>query len=721
MLALSRLVLRHRLLIVLFWLVAAGVGLATAPTTVDRLTFDFSLPGQPGFEAEKKLLDAYGNGGSNPPIIPVVTVAEGAVVDRSAEVAAVFAAVRTRFPQTRVLDLASTGDRTFLTADGRTTYGLVFPPPPTGLGPGVERELVPFMQAEAERTGLMIGTTGYSILAAGGETEGPEVLRDTLVAASGALVVLVFVFASFLALVPLLVAAVSILSTFLVLLGLTYLTDVSFVVQFLVSLIGLGVAIDYSLLVVTRWREERQKGRGNDEAVHEAVRTAGAAVVASALTVAVSLLALVLIPVPFLRSFGFGGLLIPAISTAVTLTLLPALLSSIGPRVDFPRVRHEVTASRPWVAWSGFIVRRRWPAAILAGAAMLALCLPLADLRIGLSRSESLTTSGPAYDALQVLRDGGVPAGILTPLEVLVQGPGAEQGAAQVAERARGVEGVATAFAPAVFVRGESAIASVIPDRETSDTGEAAIVSRVQDTVADVPGFVGISGQGAVVLDYLEAVYKPFPYVLGLIALVTYVLLVRAFRSLLLPLKAVLLNVLSVAATFGGVVLFWQQGYGSEQVFGVQGTGAITFFIPILIFAFLFGLSMDYEVFILARMREEYDEAGSTPGAIIEGLGRTGRLVTSAALILFLSFLALAGTPMTDIKVLGTALGFGILLDATVVRAVLVPALVSLFGSYNWWLPAGVAKVLRVAPSPLTPDRPLRPSALDQDRVSTVA
>jgi RND superfamily putative drug exporter len=161
----------------------------------------------------------------------------------------------------------------------------------------------------------------------------------------------------------------------------------------------------------------------------------------------------------------------------------------------------------------------------------------------------------------------------------------------------------------------------------------------------------------------------------------------------------------SLAAVFGAVVFFWQHGHGSDAVFSVSATGAITFWLPVLIFAFLFGLSMDYEVFILARMREEYDKTGETDTAVITGLGRTGRLVTSAALILFFAFAALASAPGTDIKVLGTALGVGILIDATVVRALLVPALVTLFGRWNWWLPAGLAKVLRVDPSPLGPPR----------------
>jgi putative drug exporter of the RND superfamily len=212
-----------------------------------------------------------------------------------------------------------------------------------------------------------------------------------------------------------------------------------------------------------------------------------------------------------------------------------------------------------------------------------------------------------------------------------------------------------------------------------------------------------VTGAGATVEDYFTAVYDKFPYVLALIALITFVLLVRTFRSLLLPIKAVLLNLVSLAAVFGTVVFFWQHGHGSGAIFNVSPTGAITFWLPVIIFAFLFGLSMDYEVFILARMREEYDATGSTPKAVVTGLGRTGRLVTSAALILFFAFAALASAPGTDIKVLGTALGVGILIDATLVRALLVPALVSVLGRWNWWLPAWLARLLFVKPSPLPP------------------
>jgi RND superfamily putative drug exporter len=220
------------------------------------------------------------------------------------------------------------------------------------------------------------------------------------------------------------------------------------------------------------------------------------------------------------------------------------------------------------------------------------------------------------------------------------------------------------------------------------------------------------------VQDYFRAVYKNFPYVLALIAAITYILLVRAFRSLLLPLKAVLLNLVSVAAVFGAVVFFWQDGHGSEAIFGISATGAVAFWLPVLIFAFLFGLSMDYEVFILTRMREEYDKTGSTRAAIITGLGRTGRLVTSAALILFFAFIALASAPGTDIKLFATALGVGILIDATIVRALLVPALVGVLGRWNWWLPPGPARLLRVEPSPLAPAEPAEPAQPERTPVA---
>ncbi len=695
---LARLVMHHRRIISAFWLVLFLAGAASASQLSDRLSVDFSLPGQPGDAADNQLIETYGVS-SFDTYIAVLTMPEGQTVkDEQAKVDQVFNAVEQSIPVSRWVDFQSTKDAGFISDDGRMTYALIQGPLPQSFGPGIEAQIEPALTKAAEQAGFTSGLTSYGLLSAGGDTSGPSVLVETLFGAFGALLVLIFVFASFLALVPLIIAAVSILTTFLLVLGLTTFTDVSFVVQFLIALIGLGVAIDYSLLVVSRWREERAHGRSNEDAVIVAMQTAGHAVLASGVTVAISLVALVVVPVPFLRSMGVGGMLIPLVSVSVVLTLLPALLSSIGPKMDYPRVRHEANASRGWTAWARLIVRHRFIAATVALVTLGLLIIPVFSLKIGQSGVDSLARSGPAYTALKTLNAGGVETGVLTPIVVLVP---ADQ-ATSAADAARDVDGVQLAVVGGT--KDGQGVVDVLPTNETVDSSSITVVDDVRSAVeAATDGPVGVTGAGATVQDYFSAVYDKFPYVLLLIAFITFVLLVRTFRSLILPIKAIILNLLSLAAVFGAVVFFWQEGHGSEAIFGVSATGAITFWLPVIIFAFLFGLSMDYEVFILARMRETYDETGDTATAVVVGLGRTGRLVTSAALILFFAFAALASAPGTDIKVLGTALGVGILIDATLVRALLVPALVSLFGRWNWWLPVWLARLLRVEPSPLAP------------------
>jgi RND superfamily putative drug exporter len=689
----------HRRIVSGVWLALFLGGLFSASQLSDRWTLDFSLPGQPGDQAEQQLIDTYG-ASTYDTYVAVVTVPEGESVDserRAVEKVLATAVAAVPDVKLRVVDFASTGDPGFVTDDGRTTYALIQAPIPVTFGPYVETQLDPALEEAATAEGFDSGLTSYALLSAGGEQESSSVLLETLLAATGALVVLIFVFASFLALLPLLVAGVSILTTFMLVLGLTTFSDVSIIVQFLVALIGLGVAIDYSLLLVSRWREERAHGRTNDEAVVAAMKTAGHAVMASGITVAISLLALLVVPVPALRSMGVAGMLIPLVSVAVVLTLLPALLSSVGPRIDYPRIRREGTASRGWSAWAKLIVRHRVLATAMAIALLALLVVPVLSLKIGPGSSiESLARNGARYDTLRALTDGGVGTGVLTPVEVLVPAGDAEA----AAEAARDVDGVQLAVVGTTA--GDSAVVDVLPTDATLDSDAARVVGDIRAAVEPaVSGDVGITGLGPTIEDYFSAVYDNFPYVLAVIALITYILLVRTFRSVLLPLKAVLLNLISLAAVFGSIVLFWQLGHGSDAIFNVSPTGAINFWLPVVIFAFLFGLSMDYEVFILARMREEYDRTGDTSMAVITGIGRTGRLVTSAALILFFAFSALATSPGTDVKVLGTALGVGILIDATIVRALLVPALVSLFGRWNWWLPTWLARALFVEPSPL--------------------
>jgi RND superfamily putative drug exporter len=698
---LAHLVIHHRRVVSALWLVLFIGGLFSASALSNRWTLDFSLPGQPGDRAEQRLIDTYGVS-TYDTYIAVVTVPPGETVAANRNtVSGIFAtaAAAVSDVKLRVVDLASTGDPGFVTDDGRTTYALIQAPVPVKFGPYVETQLDPALESAAAAEGFDSGLTSYALLAAGGDQGGAGVLVEALLGAAGALLVLLFVYASFLALLPLLIAGVSILTTFMLVLVLTTFTDVSIIVQFLIALIGLGVAIDYSLLLVSRWREERARGLSNEDAVVVAMKTAGHAVLASGVTVAISLLALLIVPVPALRSMGLAGMLIPLVSVSAVLTLLPALLSSIGPRVDYPRIRHEGTASRGWSAWARAVVRHRVVATSMAVVLLGLLIIPVFGIKIGQGSSvESLARSGPRYDALQTLTQGGVGTGVLSPIELLV--PATDARAA--ADAARGVAGVQLAAVGATV--GDTTVIDVLPTNATVDSASSAVVQHVRAAVERVvSGDVGITGLGAAIEDYFSAVYDKLPYVLLVIALITFLILVRTFRSVLLSLKAVLLNLISLAATFGAMVFFWQKGHGSDAIFNVSATGSINFWLPVVIFAFLFGLSMDYEVFIMARMREEYDRTGHTSSAVITGISRTGRLVTSAALILFFAFSALASSPGTDVKVLGTALGVGILIDATIVRALLVPALVSWFGRWNWWLPSWLARALFVEPSPLAP------------------
>jgi putative drug exporter of the RND superfamily len=417
-------------------------------------------------------------------------------------------------------------------------------------------------------------------------------------------------------------------------------------------------------------------------------------VLVSGLTVAIGLVALIVLPQPAMRSIGVGGMLIPLTAVAVSLTLLPALLGGIGARVDWPRRRHESDASRVWTRWAGFIVRRKWLAAGVGTTVLAVLMIPAFSLTTGRTSPEALAKSGPAHDAFERLVAGGVPRGVLTPLEVLSSAKDAPAIRAQLAS----VPGIANSVisTAADSSRAGTTVLLGIPKHETVNSRTLAPVRKARSALTGTPGTLGVAGAGAIAIDYQHAIFDNFPLMFSLIALFTFLLLARAFRSVVLAAKALLLNLLSLSATFGLMTWFWQEGHGSDAVFGIAATGAITFWLPLMIFAFLYGLSMDYEVFILSRMREEYDRTGDTNTAIIEGLGRTGRLVTSAALILFLAFASLASAPDTDLKVFATALGAGILLDATVVRALLLPALVALLGRWNWWLPSPAARLLRV-------------------------
>jgi putative drug exporter of the RND superfamily len=705
--SLTRWVLSHKRTVVISWVVLTIAGIMAAGPASDALDPEFSVPNKEGWETNVAIAKRYqGTGGDTMPLLPVVTLPQGKTVDSAgvrADLARIDRRLSQELPRARIASYASTGDRAFVSGDGRTTFALVYPQPDPnsafGENPRAEKAASRVLRG-VSIAGAPVHLTGFDALQedSGASNNGPGVLLEALIGGFGALLVLTFVFASFLAVIPIAMAVVSIMTTFLLLLVLTQLTSVSPIVQFLIALIGLGVAIDYSLLVVSRWREERSHGASGDEAVQRAMETAGRAVIFSGITVAIGLLALITLPLPFLRSMGYGGMLIPLVSTLVAITLLPVVLAKAGSRLDWPHRRTDDKASRAWTRWAEAVARRRWLAAGAGLAVIIALVVAATGLQLGSSDADTVAKSGDAKDGLVALERAGIGEGSLLPHEILVQGGTNPE---RVAADLRKVDGIHGAVAPkgSNWRHGGTALVEAIQTPDSGSSQGEATLRAVRDTAHAAGPEVRVGGQPASNADFVDAVYGSFPLMIALIAVTTFILLARAFRSLLLPLKAILLNVLSVAAAWGVLVLIWQHGYGSEAIFGIQATGSIPSWMPLMIFAFLFGLSMDYEVFILSRMREEFDRTGSTSTAVVRGIGRTGRLVTSAALILFLAFVAMSSGPGTDLKMMATGLAAGILLDATVIRALIVPAVISLMGRWNWWLPELPARWLRVEPS----------------------
>jgi len=704
--ATTRWVLAHKRLVAATWAILTLAGMGAAGPASKALSQEFSVPGREGFKTNQAITDRFKTGGNTPPIVPVVTLPAAVDVDSSqaqAGLATLVARLHRVLPSSRIASYLDGHDPAFLSTDRRTTFVLAYPRPETesfGQTPKAEKA------AESALKGLTVAgapvhLTGLQALqSSGGSSNGPGVAAEALLGGVGSLLVLSFVFASLLAFAPLLIALVSITTCFLAVWALTGVTQVSALVEFLIALIGLGVAIDYSLLIVVRWREEHANGVEGEEAVVAAMTSAGRAVLFSGSTVAIGLLALVALPVPFLRSVGYGGMLIPLVSVASSLTLLPVVLAKYGPRLDWPHRRSDRSASRAWTRWAQLVVERRWISATVAVGVLLALLIAATSLHLGAGAGnpDTIAHKGDAKSGLKALERAGVGAGALTPIEVLSR----ESSASGLATALAGVRGVHGASAPGgpQWRRGESAVLDVIPLRDDSSQAGREALADVRDTAHRlVPADAQVGGVMAQNQDFIHAVYGNFPLMIALIAVITLILLARAFRSVILPIKAVLLNVLSVGAAWGALTLIWQKGYGSHALWGVDASGAVPAWMPLMIFAFLFGLSMDYEVFILSRIREEYDRSGSTRAAVIGGVGRTGRLVTSAALILFLAFVSMASGPNVDLKMFATGLAAGILIDATVIRALLVPAAVALFGRWNWWLPDPLARILRLQPS----------------------
>ncbi|MGW0751175.1 MMPL family transporter [Streptomyces sp. NPDC002587] len=532
-----------------------------------------------------------------------------------------------------------------------------------------------------------------------------DLLRAELIALPVTLVLLVLVFGSAVAaLLPLGVGIVAILGTNAVLRGLTEVTEVSVFAQNLTTALGLGLAIDYALFIVRRFREELAGGRDPVAAVGATLRTAGRTVLFSALTVAVSLSAMAFFPMYFLRSFAYAGVAVVLLAAAAALILLPAALVLLGERVnslDLRRLwRRGRTAGatagataeqgRGWGRAAALVMRRAPVFAVATTAGLLLLGLPFLGVKFGTVDDRQLPKTAESHVVQQQIRDAfpGSPGGGLT---VLAEGAAGKAELAAYRDRLAVLPGVIRVDGPVSGGAGARyAYFSVTAEGETAGP-------QAQDLVGDVrqvdAGFrTSVSGQAARLVDAQKAIADALPAALALVALATLLLVFLLTGSLLIPVQAVLLNALSLTAMFGAVVWVFQEGHLSGLL-AFTSTGDIETTLPVLMFCIAFGLSMDYGVFLISRIKEEYDRTGDHEGAVRTGLARTGGLITAAAVILAVVMVAIGTSRVTNTKMLGLGIALAVLMDAMVVRSLLVPAVMKLTGKATWWAPGPLRRL----------------------------
>jgi RND superfamily putative drug exporter len=705
--SLAHVIVRHRRAVIGAWVLLTLFGAYSAGQVSKRWFESFSIPGYSAYEANQRTLETFGTGEQAP--LVAVFHSSGAVTKATGIKDAIAAAAKVN-PGSRVSSYWSTGSRAYVSRDGHTTFAEIYPPGNPTFSSSVHINRVRAQIKAATPAGVQASLTGRDALyaASSGGGQGPSILTEALIGGLGSLVILFFVFGTLPAvLIPIAIALASILNTFSLVWALTYVTNVSIIVQFLIALVGLGVAIDYALLMIFRFRDELREGEDVETALVETMTHAGRSVIVSGSTVAVGLLSLVILPLPFIRSIGIGGMLIPAVSVVAAITLLPALLATLGTRINSVRLlpKRLVDRGHPedgwWGRWAALVMRRPVPVAVIGLAIVGVLVYSGLQLNPSEAQVKDFPGSGDAIAGRTALAQAGISPGVMKPFVVLV-----EHGASRepIVAKLRGTSGIAAAVAPPDWRNGSNSLVEAFPTRDGAAKEVRTTIKRVRTELKGTGGTLG--GVAAEDRDFVKAVYSKFPYVLGFVVLLTFILLARAFRSLVLPLKAVILNLVSLAAAYGIIVFIFQKGHGSEAIWNVHATQSIIPWIPLMIFAFLFGLSMDYEVFMLTRMREAYDESGDTKQAVALGLARTGKLVTSAALILMFAFFVLSSGPGVDIKQFGIGLAGGIIFDATVIRALLVPALMRLLGRWNWWLPRPAARALFVRKPESASNRP---------------
>jgi len=541
-----------------------------------------------------------------------------------------------------------------------------------------------------------------------------DLVRAETIAFPITAVLLVLIFGSLVAAsLPLFIGGLSIVGTFLVLQVLTGFTEVSIFALNLTTALGLGLAIDYSLFVVSRYREELSAGFEPKEAVKRTVQTAGRTVLFSAGTVAAALASMLVFNLAFLRSFGYAGIAVVAIAALGAVVVLPAILALLGHRVDRLRIRNVKPAGTGEGIWhrvATTVMRRPWPIATAAVLLLVVLGAPFLGVRLGEGDDRVLPATAHARQAGDILRSD-FDSFETAPLNIVAVGSSAGEDMASIDRYAAAlslldgvshVEAATGTYAGGAVVSGPTPASlrfqspaggtylSVVPTVEPISPEGETLVNGIRAT--DSPFDVLVTGGSAGLVDTKASLFGSLPYAIGIIGLVTFVLLFLMFGSIVVPAKAVVLNMLSLSATFGAMVWIFQDGHFADLL-GFTATGTLQITMPILMFAIAFGLSMDYEVFLLSRIKEEHDAGRSNTDSVAVGLERTGRIVTAAAVLIAVVFIAFATSNVSFMKMFGVGMTLAVLVDAFIVRATLVPAFMRLAGDANWWAPSWMNRI----------------------------
>ncbi len=703
--------LRWRWAVVVAWIVIVLLSFAAMSGLGDLLTNRFSLPGTDTERAEDILKEHFGQRSTGSFLI----VARGAPGSAIALVPAIEAAAKRASAELPTSEVAAVR-----AVSGEVVTAQIV----SNLEPADAKGYTENMrQAIGEIAGVEVLVSGQAAIE---HDLDPVFARDLkvgefFIAIPIALLILVFVFGTLAFLLPFIFAIAAIPATLGIIWIFANFLELTTYLQNLVMLIGFGIAIDYSLLIVHRFREEISSGRSREDAVVRTMETAGRAVVFSGTAVAIGLALMLFMPLPFMRGFGLGGLIIPAVSVVCALTLLPVLLYFLTAKLDRVRLiparvtERRESAENFWTRLARTIMRRPVLFALAAVTILVALAIPAAWLELGPGTNKGIPQDLEGVQGLNVVGEA-VGQGALAPTTIVIdtgQPGGADDPAIQaaLARLEQGLEGDPE-VALIDFGEGGQYVdptsrylrLDVIGASEYGTPPALDFVDRLRGEIVPAAAFpseasVYAGGGPPSGVDFLDKTYGAFPWlILGVLAL-TYVLLLRAFRSLLLPLKAIILNVLTIASAYGVLVIFFK--WGGADALGLISFDQIEGWIPIFIFAMTFGLSMDYEVFLVSRMREEWDAGHSNEDAIAIGLGKTGRIVTAAGAIMVAAFMGFVAGSILGLQQFGFGLAVAIFLDVTLVRALLVPSAIKLFGRYNWWLPDRVAWAFRVKPSPL--------------------